>query len=145
MKCIPYYLGSRISKKEGAFTPLGFSAFFRYLCFCFFACRSKSFFGAFSHLVDVNILHILYIHIYVQYDNIILVLYTVSILNQHARTISKETLIAESVQTCYISMVSITKLEKLGIVLHESLLRTIDSKRGAVPRSRYIQRLYKIT
>ena len=43
----------------------------------------------------------------------------------------------------YISMVSTTKndrTEKLGITLPKSLLRTIDGKRGDVPRSTYIRR-----
>jgi hypothetical protein len=48
MECIPCYFGSRIrNKKEGAFTPLGLSAFFSYLCFCLLTCRSKSFLTAF--------------------------------------------------------------------------------------------------
>jgi len=59
-----HIIGSRISKKEGAFTPLGFSAFFSYLCFCLLACRSKSFFSAFSHLVDA-ISCIFYISIFI--------------------------------------------------------------------------------
>jgi metal-responsive CopG/Arc/MetJ family transcriptional regulator len=43
----------------------------------------------------------------------------------------------------YISMVSTTKgdrTEKLGITLPKALLRTIDNKRGDVPRSTYIRR-----
>ena len=43
----------------------------------------------------------------------------------------------------YISMVSTTKgdrTEKLGITLPKSLLRTIDNKRGDVPRT-YIRRV----
>jgi metal-responsive CopG/Arc/MetJ family transcriptional regulator len=43
----------------------------------------------------------------------------------------------------YISMVGITKsdrTEKLGITLPKSLLRTIDGKRGDVPRSTFIRR-----
>jgi metal-responsive CopG/Arc/MetJ family transcriptional regulator len=40
----------------------------------------------------------------------------------------------------YISMVSTTKTEKLGITLPKSLLHTIDNKRGDIPRSRYIRR-----
>jgi metal-responsive CopG/Arc/MetJ family transcriptional regulator len=40
-------------------------------------------------------------------------------------------------------MVSTTKYdrtERLGITLSKSLLRTIDGKRGVVPRSTYIRR-----
>ena len=43
----------------------------------------------------------------------------------------------------YISMVSTTKndrTEKLGITLPISLLRTIDNKRGDIPRSTFIRR-----
>ena len=40
----------------------------------------------------------------------------------------------------YISMVSTTKTEKLGITLPKSLLRTIEDKRGDIPRSTYIRR-----
>jgi metal-responsive CopG/Arc/MetJ family transcriptional regulator len=42
-----------------------------------------------------------------------------------------------------ISMVSTTKIdrtEKLGITLPKSLLHKIDSKRGDIPRSKYIRR-----
>ena len=42
-----------------------------------------------------------------------------------------------------ISVVSTTSYngtEKLGITLHKSLLRTIDGKRGDVPRGMYIRR-----
>ena len=43
----------------------------------------------------------------------------------------------------YISMASTTKgdkTEKLGITLPISLLRTIDNKRGDIPRSTFIRR-----
>ena len=43
----------------------------------------------------------------------------------------------------YIRMVSTTKndrTEKLGITLPKSLLRTIDNKRGDIPRSTFIRR-----
>jgi metal-responsive CopG/Arc/MetJ family transcriptional regulator len=43
----------------------------------------------------------------------------------------------------YISMVSATKFDrtdKLGITLPKSLLRTIENKRGDIPRSTYIRR-----
>jgi hypothetical protein len=55
------------------------------------------------------------------------------------KLVKKETLIA-SIWIHYISMVSTTRSEKLGITLPKSLLRTIDGKRGDVPRSTYIRR-----
>jgi metal-responsive CopG/Arc/MetJ family transcriptional regulator len=39
-----------------------------------------------------------------------------------------------------VSTTSYDNTEKLGITLHKSLLRTIDGKRGDVPRSMYIRR-----
>jgi metal-responsive CopG/Arc/MetJ family transcriptional regulator len=42
----------------------------------------------------------------------------------------------------YISMVSakFDRTDKLGIILPKSLLRTIENKRGDIPRSTYIRR-----